>query len=347
MNILTRKRLRAIGAFAAWGVVIGVFLGLLIGWADQVSLFMAASRGGVIGAMIGFGIGLGEELLLPRWSRDVGFKVLAVSRVLAYTVLIGVALILVNAADRHLAVGTGLVESVRAYALEGGMRRDLLFAVAAAVLTTSFLEVRKLHNPGEIWRLLSGRYHYPEEESRVFLFADLVSSTRIAETLGHLAFSGFLRSCFSDTSEAILAWGGQVYQHAGDSVIVSWPMADGLRDATCLRCFFHMVELLESKREIYLAEYGTEPRLRAGVHAGDVVTTWVGEARKDLAFHGDTVNTTARLEAMCKELGLHCLASGVVHDAVVMPSHLEARPVGEVELKGLTTPLRVYAVSRR
>ena len=66
-----------------------------------------------------------------------------------------------------------------------------------------------------IRRLLTGRYHYPVEETCIFLFADVVGSTGIAERLGHMAYSSFLRDCFSDISEAILAWKGEVYQHAG------------------------------------------------------------------------------------------------------------------------------------
>jgi adenylate cyclase len=291
-------------------------------------------------------VGSGEELLLPRWSRNLGFGWLALARVVSYSAFIGLTLVLINGIDRSMALQVGFMEGVEGYAREGGMRRDLLFAVIAATVTTSFLLVRKLHNPGEIGRLLLGRYHYPEEEKRVFLFADLANSTHIAEELGHLSFSRFLRSCFSDVSEAILAWRGQVYQHAGDSVIVSWPMTEGLREAACLRCFFDMLEHLESRREFYLTEYNTEPHFRAGIHAGDVVTTWVGEARKDLAFHGETVNTTARLEAMCKELEVQCLASEVVVEAVEIPPSLDVRSVGEIQLRGRTASLEVFSVSR-
>jgi adenylate cyclase len=124
-------------------------------------------------------------------------------------------------------------------------------------------------------------------------------------------------------------------------------MAEGMKDAACFKCFFHMVELLEAKRDYYLAEYGAEPRLRAGIHGGEVVTTWVGEARKNLAFHGDTVNATARLEALCKEIGGQGLASEVVLDAVELPPNLQARSVGEVELEGRSAPMRLYTVSRR
>jgi class 3 adenylate cyclase len=59
------------------------------------------------------------------------------------------------------------------------------------------------------------------------------------------------------------------------------------------------------------------------------------------------VNTTARLEELCKELGAQCLASGVVCDGLTLPPYLEARSVGDVELKGRGTPLPLFEVRRR
>ena len=91
---------------------------------------------------------------------------------------------------------------------------------------------------------------------------------------------------------------------------------------------------------------GTIPQLRAGIHAGNVVTTWVGEARKDLAFHGDTLDVTARLEQMCKELGARCLVSEFVHDQVEFPPYLQARSVGETDLRGRSTAMRLFAVEQ-
>jgi adenylate cyclase len=79
-------------------------------------------------------------------------------------------------------------------------------------------------------------------------------------------------------------------------------------------------------------------------NAGDVVTTWVGEARKDLAFHGDTRNAAARVEGMCKELRVQCLVSELVYEAIELPPHLEARLVGELEIRGRTEPLHLYSV---
>ena len=345
MNNLTKKRLRTVATFALLGALIGPVLGLVIGEFDGRPLFFSAVRGLAVAVLIGIGLGVGEEFILPRWSRTMAFARLSVVRIGGYTLMMVAALTAVNAVDVMIVRELGPFESIAYYAGRD-LWSDLIFAFIAAVITTSFLQVRKLHNPGEIRRLLTGRYHYPVEESRIFLFADIVGSTGIAERLGHMAYSSFLRDCFADISEPILAWKGEVYQHAGDSVLVTWRMHEGIRSAACVQCFFDMIELLELRHDDYRRQYDTIPRLRAGIHGGDVVTTWVGEARKDLAFHGDTMNTAARVETACKELDAQCLVSERVYGAIELPPHLEARSVGEVELRGRTGALELFSVER-
>ena len=138
----------------------------------------------------------------------------------------------------------------------------------------------------------------------------------MAERLGDLIYSQVVAKIFYDISEAILAWKGQVYQYVGDGVIVSWPLAQGVKDATCVRCFFDMIALLEAKSERYRTRYGTAPSLRGGLHGGSVVTTWVGEAKKELAFHGDTLNTTARIQDVASRLDRTLLASAWLMDQI-------------------------------
>ena len=187
-----KKRLRTVAAFILWGVVIGAALGLIIGQFDERQLFFSGVRGVAIGILIGVGLGVGEEFILPRWSRTMAFARLSVVRIGGYTLLMITALTAVNAVDGSIVLELGALDSIAFYATEGGLWRDLIFAVVASFLMTGFLQVRKLHNPGEIRRLLTGRYHYPVEETRIFLFADVVGSTGIAERLGHMAYSSFL-----------------------------------------------------------------------------------------------------------------------------------------------------------
>ncbi len=58
------------------------------------------------------------------------------------------------------------------------------------------------------------------------------------------------------------------------------------------------------------------------------------------------MNTAARVETACKELDAQCLVSELVYGAIELPPHLEARSVGEVELRGRTGALTLYSVER-
>ena len=229
MNQILRTRLGVIRTFALVGVVAGVAVGLILGGGlDGRPLPGSGVRGGLVGGLVGVAMGIGEELVFPGWSRHLGFAALNFIRVTAYALLIMAALVTVNI-GYYFVFDPDLELAVQEYASD--FMRDFGTALPLAVVLTAALQIRRLHNPGEILRLLTGKYHYPEEESRVFLFADLASSTSLAERLGHLEFSNLLRDFFSDISQAILAWRGQVYQHLGDGVIVTWQMEDGIEDA--------------------------------------------------------------------------------------------------------------------
>ena len=347
MRAIYRKRLRALGEFVAVGVVSGALVGELIHQLDGGPLGPHFVRSVAVGILIGFLLGVGEELLFVSIGRGLSYIVLNTSRVLLYTAGIIASLVGVNSAYHWLIDGTTLVEGAKLYALRDTVGRDFIFVIVVAVLGTSFLEVRRLHNPGDLRRFLMGRYRRPEEEERVFLFADLEDSTGIAERLGNLAYSNLLRDCFYDISEAILAWRGQVYQYVGDEVIVTWPFEEGVNQARCVRCFFDMLELLEAKRDRNEARYGVAPRFRAGIHGGTVVTTWIGEAKKELAFHGDTLNVTARLEGACRELGSRCLVSANVFERIEVPEDLRAVSRGELQLRGKHEVVEVWSIERR
>ena len=358
MRAILRKRLRALGVFVAVGVVIGALVGAVLFREDALLARAALDqieggalgphviRGVAVGILIGCVIGMGEEFLFLGIGRRLSYFALNASRVLLYTVGIITSLIGVNAAYPWLTQGTSIVEGAKLFVLGDTMGRDLALAVVVAILGTSFLEVRRLHNPGDIRRFLMGRYRRPQEEERVFLFADLEDSTGLAERLGNVTYSKLLRDCFYDISEAILAWRGQVYQYVGDEVIVTWPFEQGVSQARCVRCFFDMVELLEAKRDRNVARYGVAPRFRAGIHGGSVVTTWVGEAKKELAFHGDALNVTARMEGACRELDSRCLVSATVFERLELPEELRAVSKGEIELRGKHDVVEIWSIER-
>jgi class 3 adenylate cyclase len=105
-----------------------------------------------------------------------------------------------------------------------------------------------------------------------------------------------------------------------------------------------MVRQLETQRDHYEHRFGLAPTIRGAAHAGPVVTTWVGEAKKELAYHGDTLNVTARMQAACKTLGVRLLVSEPVRAGVSGVAGLSARSMGEIELEGKEAAAPLYAV---
>jgi adenylate cyclase len=214
-----------------------------------------------------------------------------------------------------------------------------------AILAINFLlEVRRKFGPGNLLALMVGRYHHPQVENRVFLFLDLKSSTTIAEQLGHIRYSRFIRSCFHDLTDLVVRYDAQIYQYVGDEVVLSWQANGSVRD-DCLQIFFAFGERLRQRRADYEARFGVAPVFRGGMDMGNVTAAEVGDIKREIAYHGDVLNTAARLQELCKTYGEDLLISGRVNAALGPNPHFVARLQGEVALRGKTQPIGVYSIA--
>ncbi|MDA8634161.1 adenylate/guanylate cyclase domain-containing protein [Verrucomicrobiales bacterium] len=95
---------------------------------------------------------------------------------------------------------------------------------------------------------------------------------------------------------------GSVYQHAGDEVVLSWPKKKGIEGGAAIRCFFAIRDYLDSRKDYYKSTYGVQPVFKAGVHVGWVTVAEVGVLKREISYHGDTINTAARIEGCCNDL---------------------------------------------
>src|SRR5438477_5683461 len=95
---------------------------------------------------------------------------------------------------------------------------------------------------------VAGEYHRPKAEERIFLFIDLEASTQLAERLGSARYFELLRRFADNLTEPVLETDGEIYQYAGDEVVITWPMTAGLRAANCVRCFFEIRAAVDRER---------------------------------------------------------------------------------------------------
>ena len=205
-------------------------------------------------------------------------------------------------------------------------------------------QVNRKYGPGILVPLLLGRYRNPREEERIFMFMDLKSSTSLAEELGHLRYSAFIRDCFMDINYILLPYNAQVYQYVGDEIVLTWTLNEGLKDYSCIRFFFACENYLKGRSKYYTTNYGCIPFFKAGLHLGRVTAVEVGEIKRDIAYHGDTLNTTARIQSVCSEFDKKFLVSDVVLERVILGSNFSAQPLGMIQLRGKTAKVAVASI---
>jgi adenylate cyclase len=218
--------------------------------------------------------------------------------------------------------------------------------VMSVVIGTAF-EMTRLIGGRVLFNVIIGRYRRPTREQRVLLFLDLAGSTSLAESMGELRVHQLLTQFFYDIDEAILAHGGEVHAYVGDEVIVTWRVADKASQRGCLDCFFAIQDRIADKADFYRCEFGLVPNFRAGAHAGPVVISECGDSRRQVAYFGDAVNVTARLQEHCKEVGRALLVSADLLRLVRPGSDLVVEALGPTQLRGRAAAVEVFAVERR
>ncbi len=225
--------------------------------------------------------------------------------------------------------------------------RVLAYSLAVSAILVFVIRMRDLIG-GEVFvNFLVGRYHRPVREERIFLFLDVVGSTAFAETHGDLKTQAYLGAVFAALAEPVRRNAGSTDDYIGDMAMITWPMARGLKNARCVACVFDVLDRIEAEAEAWQAHFGTVPRLRAALHGGYIVTAEVGVDRHKIAYFGDTVNVTARIEALCRPLGTEILISDdLLGRLPKLPEGVIARSLGAHALRGRGQPLSVSSLER-
>ena len=162
---------------------------------------------------------------------------------------------------------------------------------------------------GVILNMLVGHYRKPREVERIFMFLDLKSSTTHAENLGHITYSNLIQDCFFYLNRIVKKHNAEIYQYVGDEAVLSWKLKKGMNKADCINLFFDFEKNLRRHTKYYKKKYGLVPEFKAGIHAGEIIIAEVGTVKKELAYHGDVINTTARIQSQCNDYNESLLIS--------------------------------------
>ncbi len=211
-------------------------------------------------------------------------------------------------------------------------------------LSLFYAEISDNIGHGVLMNFFTGKYHQPLEEERIFMFSDMKSSTTIAEQLGHIKYFNLLKAYYADLSDAIIQYEGEIYQYAGDEIIVSWKYKAGKDNTNCIRCFFAMKEDLQKRADWYHKKFGLLPTFKAGIHFGKVTTGEIGVIKKEIFFTGDVLNATARIQGLCNSYDVDLLISADLINNLQLGSEFQVTSMGATELRGKKESIELYTI---
>lgn len=220
---------------------------------------------------------------------------------------------------------------------------NLLYTILINIVIVLVIHLNKVLGKGYLWKLLTGKFYAPKEEQRVFMFLDLQSSTSIAETLGHVKYSQFIQDCFYDL-QAIEHLEAEVYQYVGDEVVLTWLVEDKEVFKNGLETYFTFEEAIMKKSTYYQERYNVVPHFRAGMHVGLITAVEVGKLKREIAYHGDTINTASRIQEQCKVYQEDFLISGVFKENFGENNLFTFEKVGKEILRGKEKSTNIYKV---
>lgn len=336
---MTRQTTRRIKTAAAITMVC-VPVALTYEWIDTRGISVT---GVVVGIALALPLILLEETGLDRRLRRLPFSAALLAKALIYVGSLAGVFMTVSLIGGYLEG-----ETLRAYwdfLLGPSFRRELAAGFVMYLVIVFIRQLNRLLGPGVLFRYLSGRYHQPRREARIFMFLDLKSSTSLAEQLGPEAYYGLVNEFFRDLAKPVLDSSGEIYEYVGDQVVLTWRQDRGVRDANCIRVFFDLQARIDAKRQAYMERFGVVPEFKAGVHLGEVMTAEIGDLKKALVFNGDVLNTGSRIEGQCNQLGRRLLASRELVERLHLPPEWRAEDMGEVQLRGKMEPLRLVALA--
>jgi adenylate cyclase len=171
------------------------------------------------------------------------------------------------------------------------------------------------------------------------LFADVEGFTSFSEGVDPELLVSVLNKYLSAAANAVLEHSGTIDKFMGDAVM-AWfnaPVPQADHTLRAVRAALHIQQAvwdvhLELPREFHLS-------FRLGIHVGEAVLGLVGTpAHVNYTAIGDVINTAKRIQE--NALPGHILISAEAYDQVA--SHVVARPVSPLSVKGKRQPVEVY-----
>jgi len=187
-----------------------------------------------------------------------------------------------------------------------------------------------------------------ERKELTILFSDVRAFTTYSERYDAERVVEILHEYLTRMVDAVFRYEGTLDKFVGDAVMAVFgaPVPQTDHAVRACRTALAMMAGLRELEQKWRRE-GKEPfRMGVGINTGEVIVGNLGsDQRFDYTVIGDPVNLAARLEGLNKDFPE---ASGIIISEFtyeLAKNHIQARPLGEVKVKGKVAPVTVYELS--
>ena len=344
----------------AWNILVRVFIFLNYLTNPELGetgakVFQAMHQNGLIltlmASLVAVSSWLFEDILFYKHLAKKSLGVLFVWRIVFVVVLLIVVFLAISIYHYHAKIIVNVSEYF--YLIKWFfLNKTTLYFFSVGILISSFINfykaIRQKVGFESFYPIISGYYRTPREEDRIFIFIDLISSTRYAELLGHRKYSAFLQECFKHLGILEIKYRAMQYQIVGDEVVLSWPSAKKRNFRYAVNFYFEFTSILNSHADDFMKEFGVIPNFTASINKGKIMVSEVGTLKSEIAFHGDVLNTAARIQKQCKSYGKHLLVTKNFADAFKEVSEgykIKLETKGKM-LIGKQKPVDIYSIEQ-
>ena len=183
-------------------------------------------------------------------------------------------------------------------------------------------------------------------EKLTIFFSDIKDFTPITDAMEPEDMARLLNEYFSKMNEIIQAYGGTLANIQGDALFVIFGAPDKTTDRDhalrCVKMAIAMQRKMATLQQKWFEEGVEQPlQIRCGISTGMATVGGFGsEDRKEYTAMGMQVNLAARLENACEPGGIL-----ISHPTwALIKDEIHCEPQGEIEIKGISRPVRAYAI---
>jgi class 3 adenylate cyclase len=180
-----------------------------------------------------------------------------------------------------------------------------------------------------------------ERKQVTVLFADVKGSMELAEALDPEAFSKIMSRFFAILTDGVERFEGFVDKFTGDGIMALFGAPISHEDHGRRACYaaLHLRDEIATYATELRRQHGVGFSTRMGLNSGDVIVGRIGDdLRMDYTAQGHTVGLAQRMESLAEPNT--CFLSAAT--AQLVEGYFALDDLGEFQVKGVTTPVRVH-----